>query len=269
MDKAAFCFYNVNTKKNVQNCSSLNLQNLPSLVPNFTDWLILENNHVKKLDSFHTNLGTTSFLNLRRNRISSITTSFVGNLSESISLKWLDLSDNNLKRLPPEVQELTSLEKVWLRGNPIHCDCSMTWMIGWMNKFIPVTGERIVVDHAQVKCHSGKMRRTPIYQLNKVEMGCYPHVWTLQQKLIVGLSVSIGCIIIVALVIIGLYSKRGRFMLYYYLKMDTIPQDDKNEDLENIEYDAFFCYRSVRAILVALNLISYPCFRKVNQTFYR
>ena len=66
-----------------------------------------------------------------------------------------------------------------------------------------------------------------------------------------GLSVSIGTIIIVAMVTIGLCSRRGRFLIYYYLKVDTIPPDDKNEDLEDKEYDAFFCYRSVRAILVA------------------
>ena len=236
----------------MQNCSSLNVHNIPSSVPNFTDWLILENNHVRNLDSIHTNLGTISFLNLKRNKMSSITNSFVGNLSESKSLKWFDLSDNNLKRLPPEVQELTSLEKVWLRGNPIHCDCDMTWMIDWINNFrTTTTGERVVVDHAHVICQSGKMKGKPIYQLNKVDLGCYPHNWTLQQKLIAGLSISVGTIIIVAMVIIGLYSRRGRFLMYYYLKMDTIPRDDKDEDLEDIEYDAFFCYRSVRAILVA------------------
>ena len=249
--QSCLCFYNVITRTNVQNCSSLNLHNIPSSVPKFTDWLILENNNVRHLDSFHTNLGTTSFLNLRRNKISSITTSFFMTLSEIKSLKWLDLSDNKLKHLPPKIQEVTTLEKVWLHSNPLHCDCDMTWMIGWINKFIVITRERIVVDHAQVKCHSGKMRGQPIFKLNQVDMGCYPHDWTLQQKPIVGLSASIGTIIIVAMVIIGLYSRRGRFFLYYYLKMGTIPRDDKDEDLENIEYDAFFCYRSVRAILVA------------------
>ena len=236
----------------MQNCSSLNLHNIPSSVPNFTDWLILENNHVRHLDSIHTNLGTISFLNLKRNKISSITTSFLGNVSKNTNLKWLDLSDNNLKRLPPEVQELTNLEKIWLRGNPIHCDCNMTWMIGWINNFTTGTYRKHVVrDYAQLKCHSGKMRGKPIYQLNEVDMGCYPHDWTIQQKLIVGLSISIGTIIIVAMVIIGLYSRRGRFFMYYYLKMDTIPRDDKNEDLEDMEYDAFFCYRSVRTVSTA------------------
>ena len=171
----------------MQNCSSLNLHNIPSSIPHFTDWLILENNHVRNLDSIHTNLGTISFLNLKRNKISSMTNSFVKNLSESKSLKWLDLSDNKLKHLLPEIQEVTTLEKVWLRGNPFHCDCDMTWMISWINKFIVITRERIVVDHAQVKCHSGKMRGQQIFKLNEVDMGCYPHDWTLQQKLIVGL----------------------------------------------------------------------------------
>ena len=247
--QSCICFYDVTIRKNVQNCSSLNLYNPPSLVPKFTDWLILENNNVKNLDSIHTNLGTTSFLNLRRNKISSITISFLGNLSESKSLKWLDLSDNNLKRLPSKVQEMTNLEKIWLRGNPIHCDCDMTWMINWINN-ITTTGGRLVEDYAQVKCHNGKMRGHPIYKLNRVDLGCYPRDWTLQQKLLVGLSISIGCIIIVATIIVGLHSRRGRFILYYYLKMDTIPRDDKNEELTNIEYDAFFCYRSVRAIFL-------------------
>ena len=172
-------------------------------------------------------------------------------------MKWFDLSENNLKRLPAEVQELTNLEKVWLRGNPIHCDCDMTWMIDWINNFrTTTTGERVVVDYAQFKCHSGKMGGQPIYKLNRVDLGCYPQDWTTEQKLIVGLSISIGTIIIVAMVIIGLYSRRGRFFMYYYLKMDTIPPDDQNEDLKDIEYDAFFCYRSVRTIFLALNLIS-------------
>ena len=247
--QACLCFYNVTTRQNVQNCSSLNLQNLPPSVPNLTDWLILENNNVRNLDIFHTYLETIIYLSLRQNKISSITTSFLGNLSKSKSLKWLDLSDNKLKRLPPEVQELTSLEKIWLHSNPIHCDCDMTWMINWINNFATrIYRKHVVRDYAQLKCHSGKMRGKPIYQLNEVDMGCYPHDWTLQQKLIVGLSISIGTIIIVAVVIVGLYSRRGRFMLYYYLKMDTIPRDDQNEDLEDIEYDAFFCYRSVRRV---------------------
>ena len=173
------CFYNRTTRKNVQNCSSLNLENLPLNLPNFTDWFILENNDIRNLHRFHTYLAKISFFNLKGNKISCITTLFLRNLSESKSLKWLDLSDNNLKHLPPEVQELTNLEKIWLRGNPIHCDCDMTWMINWINKFIPKTGERLVVDYAQVKCHSGEMHGKPIYQLNKVDLGCYPHNWTL------------------------------------------------------------------------------------------
>ena len=229
----------------MQNCSSLNLIHLPSLVPNFTDWLILENNNIRNLDSFHTDLGTTSFLNLKGNKISSITNSFLGNLSESKSLKWLDLSNNYLKHLPPEVQELTNLEKVWLRGNPFHCDCDMTWMIDWINNRT-TTGERLVADYAQIKCHSGEISRRPIYQLNKLDMGCYPHDWTLQQKLIVGLSTGTGIIIIGIVLTVSLYSRRGQFLMYYCLKMDTIPPDDKDEDLEDIEYDAFFCFRSVR-----------------------
>ena len=247
--QSCFCFYNRRTWNNIQNCSSLNLHHLPSSLHNFTDWLILQNNDIKKLNDFHTYFETISFLNISENKISTITTSFLANLSESKTLKWLDLSYNDLKRLPPQVQELTNLEKIWLHGNPIHCDCDMTWMIDWINNFTTTsTREHVVVDHTKLNCHSGKMHGKPIYKLSKVDLGCYPHDWTVLQKLIVGLSVSIGSIIIVALVIVSLFSKRGRFLMYYYLKMDTITRDDRNEDLEDIEYDAFFCYRSVRII---------------------
>ena len=242
-EHSCFCFYNVTTKKNVQNCSSLNLHHLPEYIPNFTDWMIFENNNLKYVDSFHTNLEQTSFLNLKGNKISSITTAFVGNLSESKTLKWLDLSENKLRSLPPEIQELTNLEKIWLGGNPIHCDCEMTWMINWLNNFKEKAAGKRPMDLDQVKCHSGKTPGTPRYQLNKVDMGCYPHIWTTQQKLIVGLSVGTGTIIIAIVVSVSLYSKRARFCMYYYLKMDTIPADYENEDLEDIEYDAFFCYR--------------------------
>ena len=228
----------------IQNCSSSNLACLPSSVPNFTDWLILENNAVSSLDSFPSFFETVRFVNLSKNKISSINIPFLRNVSQSQTLKWLDLSNNDLRSLPPEVQELNNLDKIWLGGNPIHCDCEMTWMIDWLNNFTAgLYRQHVVVDYTQVKCHSGQMKGKPIYLLNQVDMGCYPHDWTTHQKLIVGVSTGIAIIVIV--IIIGLYSRRARFLMYYYLNLDTIPADDKNENLKDIEYDAFFCYRLV------------------------
>ena len=34
--------------------------------------------------------------------------------------------------------------------------------------------------------------------------------------------------------------REAKFYMYYYLKVDTVPKDDKNEKLENMQYDAFF-----------------------------
>jgi leucine-rich repeat protein SHOC2 len=31
----------------------------------------------------------------------------------------LDLSDNNLTELPPEIQQMVNLESLWLNGNPL------------------------------------------------------------------------------------------------------------------------------------------------------
>ena len=40
-------------------------------------------------------------------------------------------------------------------------------------------------------------------------------------------------------------SREVKFFMFYYLKLDTVPKDEENENLERIEYDAFFCYRLV------------------------
>ena len=45
-----------------------------------------------------------------------------------------------------------------------------------------------------------------------------------------------------------------KFLMYCYLKVDTVPKDDRDENVDNMEYDAFFCYRYVHHIL----------FRKLN-----
>ena len=84
----------------------------------------------------------------------------------------------------------------------------------------------------------------PIYILNEVRLGCFPSQWTVWQKVGVGSASIIAITIIFALLILVVKrSREFKFMVYYYLRLDTIPKDDPQENLNNIEYDAFFCYR--------------------------
>ena len=52
-------------------------------------------------------------------------------------------------------------------------------------------------------------------------------------------------VIIVLVTIIAKNSREAKFFMYYYLKLDTVPKDDKDDNVDNMQYDAFFCYRLV------------------------
>ena len=128
--------------------------------------------------------------------------------------------------------------------NPYHCDCEMTWMVGWLNNFTTITGDHVIVDYKRLKCHSGLMPGKPIYQLDKVAMGCFPPELTLWQKVGIGIGAGTACFVITILITWNLKrSREFKFFMYYYLKLDTVPKDDKDENVDNMEYDAFFCYR--------------------------
>ena len=131
---------------------------------------------------------------------------------------------------------------MWLSGNPYQCDCSMTWMAGWLNTFTTPLGQHIIVDFKELICETGMAKGMPIYQLNEIDMGCFPSKWTTAQKIAVGIGTGIAVIIIIVLLIVTKRSRELKFLLYYHLKLNTIPDDDKNENVENMKYDAFFCF---------------------------
>ena len=128
----------------------------------------------------------------------------------------------------------------------------MTWVIDWLNNFTTSSGEHVIAGYENIKCHSGMMVGVPIAQLDKVNMGCFPSKLTLRQKIAIGIAAIVAGIIIITLT--ALVIKRSRdvkFFFYYYFKWCTCfgPKDDKNENLDNIEYDAFLSYRLVPDII--------------------
>ena len=147
--------------------------------------------------------------------------------------------------------KLTNLEKIWLSGNPLRCDCQMTWMIGWLSK-----SKDIIDDYQDIKCYSGMLEGLPIYVLNEVLMGCYPHILTKQQKIAIGIAAGISSLVIIALVILVIRKSRDiKFFFYYYCiwcRSIGLPNDDKNEHLDSLLYDAFLCYRYENASMIIL-----------------
>ncbi len=152
------------------------------------------------------------------------------------------LRNNALKNIPRSVQNLSGLDEVYLSGNPFECSCDMTWMVKWLNSLSNETNEVLVRDYRNVKCANGKLEGIPIIFLSDVLLGCYPSRWTLGQKIGVGTAaVFIGLIFVVAVLTIR-RSREVKFLLYYYLRLNTVPKDDQKEITNTKKYDAFFCY---------------------------
>ena len=139
------------------------------------------------------------------------------------------------------------MQKIWLAENPFHCQCSMTWMIGWLNNFTTTTGEHVIVDFQHVTCHSGLNIGEPVYKLDEVDMGCFPKELTLWQKVGIGVGSGVAGLVIIALSALAIKRSRDiKFFFYYYCKWMIcvgVPRDDKDEKLDNLKYDGFLYYR--------------------------
>ena len=241
-----YCNYKQDFRVNIYTCSSKNAKGFPSTIHDNTNWLVVENTNITNLHETMDYFKEIWSLSLHKNKISSIWESFWQQMIEYRNIKRLNLSRNKIVSISQKVKEMFWLENIWLAGNPFHCNCEMTWMIGWINNFTTSSGEHTVVDYQDVKCHSGMMIGTPIYKLKEVEMGCFPNRMTLRQKVGIGMGSGIAILLIITLVTwILKRSREFKFFMYYYLKLDTVPKDDKDEYVENMEYDAFFCYRYV------------------------
>ena len=195
------------------NCSSQNLDKMPLSVPNFSDWVLLKDNNINNIDRFPNYLSKAQFLHLGGNILSNLNNSFLFKLQTSRSITWLNLAENRLTQIPTNFQELLLLQKIWLSGNPFHCDCSMLWMISWLNNFTTPEGEHIIQDYQDVRCRSGGAVGTPFYKLNEVMLGFYPKGLTILQKVLIGAGSGTGGLIIITLLI--LFIKRSRSLQFF------------------------------------------------------
>ena len=241
---ACDCFYDLENRANVFKCESPALTTLPQTVPKFTNWLMMKNNGIKVLNVSYPYFKTIDYLNLRGGMIKQISDLLIRQLNKTLNIPMIDLAENKLMSIPTTMRELGNLKNIWLGNNPFVCNCEMTWMIRWLNDFQTDLGEHVVVDYKDIKCHSGTMLGEPIHKLREVKMGCFPFKWTKWQKVGVGIGAGMALLIVCFTLIITTKTREIKFYMYYYLKLDTVPKDDKNENVEDKEYDAFFCYRS-------------------------
>ena len=98
------------------------------------------------------------------------------------------------------------------------------------------------MDYKDVKCHTGMMKGLPIYKLSEIEMGCFPNNWTTWQKGSVGAGVAMVLLFVVTAVLIVRKRKVFPFLMYYYVNLITIPKDEKDENIDDKEYDAYLSF---------------------------
>ena len=234
-----YCHYYLYFKANVYNCSSMNMESLPPSVPHGTDWLVMENDsRITQLSASYDYLYKLRYLDLHNNSIVEVTDTFWNNLLKNVNLTWLNLANNRIYGLSRKMEQLFLLKKIWLGGNPFHCDCSMICMIGWLNNFTTESGDHIIVDCKDVLCYSGLKVGTPIYKLDEVDMGCFPHKLTEADIS----SIVFGGVAVIMIVII--YFKRSliSFYLMEFFNLDFCPKDELDEKVDDMEYDAYLCY---------------------------
>ncbi len=246
------CHHDEEKDTNTLNCSFAGLNLLPRSIPDPTETADLRWNDIRTLAHYPTSFGTVNWLDLEGNGIASVSGTFITQICQHGNIRTLKLSKNAIQFLPKEMPCLKMLRELWLQENLFVCNCEMMWMVQWLNNFILPSQKHIVVKYQELTCNNGKLKGLPMYALTDAVMGCAP--WTTGQKL--GMTFGVGATFMMILtgLIVAKRSREARFLMFYFWKLDTVPKDDKAEDLSDKEYDAFFCYWWVRNALPFKNI---------------
>ena len=166
------CYSNRHHKVLVANCSYSDLTQIPSSLPKELDWLIMSGNNISFLGEekiSNSSLGHLSKLNLQKNTIVNISSSFMKIFIQHSRLSFLDLSFNKLRNLPKNIKNLTFLQEVKISGNQFQCTCDNLWKKDWI-----LNNSNVVVDYKNIKCKMKGGKKVAIVQMNEVDMGCIP-----------------------------------------------------------------------------------------------
>ena len=168
---------------NMFDCSSRKLDQLPTstAIPCKTDFLDFSENTIGSMCGNHAYIKSMSGLNLSGNQIKYICEDVTAYILKSSSIKLLDLSRNNLTKLPKKIVNARSLVDMRLSNNPFECDCDMLWLKDWMTNN---SGRTVIRDYKEVKCRDGNL----LYRLDPVKMGCFPKELTVWEKILTGSS---------------------------------------------------------------------------------
>ncbi len=253
------CLYDQGLKVNIMTCTNKTV--FPAAVPNFTDWIIVQNMNIQKFCTTYQYIdskdGIISFLSIEYSNFVDICDSTLKSILSSPRLKQISFANNNLTKISIIWKTHGShLEKVWLGGNPIQCHCDMLWTMDWLQNATGTSGHRLVQDYQDVICATRPQRGTPVYKLNRVTMGCYPKhtpIWIITTSSSVG-----GVILILVIGIIFVHRNRKLARWLIYKNFDKLLGDpDRNEDITDKQFDAFISFRLVKLVLQLQKIIPF------------
>ncbi len=181
-------------------------------------------------------------LNLAGSKVGRICDDTLDSILLTSHLKWLNLAQNNLSQISQKFTSMSDhLERLWLSGNPIHCGCDMVWMVDWLPNAKAPSGGLLVQDYQNVTCGPGLKAGTPVWQLDKVQLGCFPK--HLPGSTVVILSIFGGFVILCLVVITLVYKNRVFVRWLVYKHLGKLIGVNSNEKLDDMKYDAFLSYR--------------------------
>ncbi len=151
-------------------------------------------------------------------------------------MKELDFTNNSMSEIPKVLASKQNHPyKLWLRGNPVECNCGMTWLIDWLAN----DGKRIVQDYQDIICMKGSQKGRPIYLVKPVDMSCYPR----NQNLLITMGVLGGVVSFLMLALIPIIRHIDMRWLIYRNFGELVGDPDKDENIDAMVFDAFVSFR--------------------------
>ena len=232
------CHYEQSSRSNVFNCTGLNHTQLPQVIPDYTDWMLIEMTNIKEVCGEYSYLwlpSNVTYISFKHSQIQTICQETLNTILHNSSVKWLDLAYNNMTKVPTEMSRTNNVQKLWLQGNPIFCNCEMTWMIDWLAN----RGKRIVQNSENIICGHGQEIGKPIYLLQPYDMDCYNSkagMW-----IAIGTS---GMLLTLMVLAVGPFIRFVDIRWFVYKKFGILIGDpDEKEIVDKMEFDAFLSYR--------------------------
>ena len=165
------CYTDVHTRALVADCSNQELMKIPHNLPNYTDWLIVSKNNISSVNQ---EILQTSFfpyltkIDISRNSLDNISNVLDIFTCCSSRLSSLDISNNNLTRLPRIFQNISSLRSLRISENPLECNCESLWMKDWL------TISSVIENPTNITCTmaGSPPSEIPVIEMNPKDMDC-------------------------------------------------------------------------------------------------